>query len=79
MEKICRTCSWGNMHSQDMKLGDCMQPDGHRWWRQPVSGVTKEGKEWRSVALLDAFGREETRPGFHCGNWTAPSQPLQDH
>ncbi len=70
MEKLCRTCSWWSMHSLDMKLGDCKQPEGHRWWRHRVNGG--------GVALLDSFGGEETKPDYHCGNWTAPTQPLVD-
>jgi hypothetical protein len=62
MKKICRTCQYWNIHSIDMKMGDCMAPGDHRYWHVPITGKT-------SVAMMDSFGREETKPNFSCAAW----------
>lgn len=62
-EMCCKNCDYWNMHSLDMKLGDCMAPNDHRYWRVPINGG--------GYALLDGFGREETKPNFSCGAFKA--------
>lgn len=66
IERKCRTCQYWNMHSIDMLKGDCMAPDDHRYWHHPIVSQ-KTGKT--SYAMLDSFGREETKPNFSCAAW----------
>lgn len=66
MKKICRNCQYWNIHSLDMKMGDCMAPDDHRYWHVPITSP-KTGKT--SIAMMDSFGREETKPDFGCAAW----------
>lgn len=61
--KICRNCRYWDMHSLDMKKGDCRAPSDHRWWRYTFPSGER--------VLLDSFGREETKPDYHCGAWEA--------
>lgn len=67
----CRTCRYWDAHSLDFALGDCRAPEDHRHWRY-------RSPDSKIVALLDSFGREETKPNYGCGAWQGPSQPLQD-
>lgn len=65
----CKTCRWWDMHSIDMKMGDCKSPDGlpghgvHRYWR----GTLGDGSAYY---LLDSFGPQETKPDHSCGAWS---------
>jgi len=62
MERICKTCRHWNVHSVELKAGDCMhKTEGvpHRYHRARMP----DG----SVALLDSFGPEETNPNYTCG------------
>lgn len=68
--KRCRTCRYWDAHSIDFKLGDCKVPGDHRYWRHKLATG--------GMALLDSFGREETKPSFGCARWEAPTQPLVD-
>lgn len=60
-EKTCMTCRWWNAHSRDERLGDCMSD--HRYWRVHKS----QHRPGVGVALMDSFGREETKPTDRCG------------
>ena len=66
MGETCKTCRWWNAHSQDERLGDCMSD--RRYWRvkSQISG-TSGGTSWIGHAVLDSFGRDETRPDDSCG------------
>lgn len=66
MAETCATCRWWNAHSAGSRLGDCMID--HRFWRVPsqVSG-TGAGRHWIGSAMLDSFGREETKATDACG------------
>jgi hypothetical protein len=65
-EKRCETCRWWDAHSTDLLKGDCRAPEDHRYWRVPI---TDENNRVKSYAMMDSFGREETRPDFGCGRW----------
>lgn len=71
MTKKCLTCRYWDAHSQDLLLGDCKAPGDHRYSRVPVTGTDRNGKPWHSMACLDSFGKEETRPNFVCGAWAS--------
>lgn len=61
----CATCRWWDAHSLELKLGDCRhETDGvpHRYSRVLMPNGTH--------AMLDSFGREETKPTFVCGAWS---------
>lgn len=66
----CKTCRWWSAHSLDLRMGDCMVPGDHRFSHVPIETTGKDGKVRRSIAYLDSFGREETRPNFVCGRWS---------
>lgn len=67
-ERKCGNCRWWDAHSwPDPKEGDCKRIDAtgtpHRFSRYQMA----DG----SVALLDSFGIEETKPNYACGGWEA--------
>lgn len=66
MKRECRTCDYWDMHSLDMVKGDCRAPDNHRYSHVPFTSPI-DGK--RRLAMMDSFGREETKPNFVCGRW----------
>lgn len=68
-KRECRSCRWWDMHSIDMKAGDCRAPGDHRYSRVPLETRRPDGSVYRSYALLDSFGPETTLPGFVCGVW----------
>lgn len=59
--KACKTCRYWDVHSIDALKGDCRAPGDHRYSRVTFARGT--------VALLDSFGPEETKPNFVCGAW----------
>ena len=66
--KRCETCRYWDVHSLDMRLGDCRAPGSHRYSRTPMP---PDKNDAISFAMLDSFGPEETRPDFVCGAWSA--------
>lgn len=60
--RICKNCRYWDVHSSDMRLGDCRAPSDHRYWRHELAGG--------GFALLDSFERAETKPDDHCGAWS---------
>lgn len=65
----CRSCRWWDMHSLDLKLGDCRAPGDHRYSRVLVTSQRPDGSVYESYALMDSFGPETTLPGYVCGVW----------
>lgn len=77
-KRVCKTCRWWDMHSLDLRLGDCRVTGNHRYSRVPIVSKRPDGSEYHSYALLDSFGPETTLPGFTCGAWddgALPSSP----
>ena len=77
-ERRCETCRWWDVHSLDLKKGDCRvtadkgMPQ-HRYSRVPMP--EKDGT--MHYAYLDSFGPEETGPHFVCGRWErGETEPL---
>lgn len=67
-DRCCRTCRYWDVHSLDMRKGDCRAPSDHRYWHIQF-GANASKNVAGTYALLDSFGREETRPDYSCGAW----------
>jgi hypothetical protein len=65
----CDTCRWWDVHSLEMRAGDCRAPGDHRYSRVLIESPRPNGSVYRSYAMLDSFGPETTLPGFVCGAW----------